>query len=153
MAGEFWEEQEVYLEFIERLQLENRVIHVNEYIAKEEVQGYFTAADLVVQPYVSATGSGVIQIAFAFNKPVIATRVGSLPEVKENGKTGYIVPPKSTNDLAKAIIRFFKENKSKEFAMNIEKVKSKFSWDNIVYNIEELVIWGNSWLAEECNAV
>jgi glycosyltransferase involved in cell wall biosynthesis len=144
VAGEFLEDKEVYLRLIESLRLDNRVIIVDEYIANEEVPGYFTAADLVVQPYVSATGSGVIQIAFAFNKPVVATRVGSLPEVLENGNTGYIVPPESANDLAKAIIRFFEEKKSKEFSMNIERVKNKFSWHNMVNNIEELVIGVNS---------
>ena len=126
MAGEFWEDKEVYLGLIESLQLENRVILVDEYIANEEVQGYFSAADLVVQPYVSATGSGVIQIAFAFNKPVIATRVGSLPEVIENGKTGYIVAPESANDLAKAIKKLrHKDN------LSFQKISDYLNSNNI----------------------
>jgi glycosyltransferase involved in cell wall biosynthesis len=138
VVGEFWRSKEKYLELIERLGLENNIIIVDEYIPNEDVKSYFSMADLVVQPYVSGTGSGVIQIAFAFNKPVIATRVGSLPEIIEEGNTGYIVPPKSPKDLAKAIIRFFEERKSEEFSRNIEIVKYKFSWDKIVDCIEEL---------------
>jgi glycosyltransferase involved in cell wall biosynthesis len=138
VVGEFWKDKNVYLRLIQELDLEDRVIIVDEYIPNEDVKGYFNAADLVVQPYVSATGSGVIQTAFAFNKPVIATRVGSLPEIIEDGKTGYIVPPKSPKDLAKAIIRFFQESRGRDFGANIERAKYQFSWDKIVDCIEEL---------------
>jgi glycosyltransferase involved in cell wall biosynthesis len=138
VAGEFWKDKEFYLELIESLDLMSRVVIVDEYIPNEAVQGYFNSADLVVQPYVSATGSGVIQTAFAFNKPVIATRVGSLPEIIEDGKTGYIVPPEAPQELAKAIVRFFQERKGKIFSKNIQRVKHKFTWDKIVDCIEEL---------------
>ncbi len=140
VAGEFWKDKEFYLRLIESLHLANRVIIVDEYIPNEAVQGYFSAADLVVQPYVSATGSGVIQTAFAFNKPVIATRVGSLPEIIEDGKTGYIVPPEAPQELAKAIVRFFQKRKGKIFSENIQRVKHKFSWDKIVDCIEDFGI-------------
>jgi glycosyltransferase involved in cell wall biosynthesis len=139
VAGEFWRDKEMYLRLIESLLLNNRVILVDEYISNEDVQGYFSAADLVVQPYVSATGSGVVQIAFALNKPVISTRVGSLPEIIEDGKTGYIVSPKSSKELAEAITMFFEEKKGEEFALNIERVKPMFSWDSMIDGIEELV--------------
>jgi glycosyltransferase involved in cell wall biosynthesis len=138
VVGEFWKDKEEYLSLIQSLHLENRVMLVDEYIRNEDVKGVFSAADLVVQPYVSATGSGVIQTSFAFNKPVIATKVGSLPEIIVDGKTGYIVPPKSPKDLAEAIIRFFHERKGKIFSENIDKAKYKFSWDKIIDCIEEL---------------
>jgi glycosyltransferase involved in cell wall biosynthesis len=138
VVGEFWKDKEFYLRLIESLDLANRVIIVDEYIPNEAVQGYFRAADLVVQPYVSATGSGVIKTAFAFNKPVIATQVGSLPEIIEDGKTGYIVPPKAPQELAKAIVRFFQKRKGKIFSENIQRAKHKFSWNKIVECIEEL---------------
>jgi glycosyltransferase involved in cell wall biosynthesis len=138
VVGEFWEDKDLYLSLIQELELEDRVIIIDEYIPNEDVLGYFSAADLVVQPYVSATGSGVIQTAFAFNKPAIGTRVGSLPEIIKDGKTGYIVPPESPQELAKAIVRFFRKRKGKIFSENIERTKHKYSWDKIVDGIEEL---------------
>jgi glycosyltransferase involved in cell wall biosynthesis len=138
VVGEFWKDKQEYLSLIQSHNLENRVMIVDEYIPNEYIKGYFNAADLVVQPYVSATGSGVIQTAFAFNKPVIATRVGSLPEMIEDGKTGYIVTPEAPQEIAKAIVRFFRERKSRIFSKNIEREKHKFSWDKIVDCIEEL---------------
>jgi glycosyltransferase involved in cell wall biosynthesis len=140
VVGEFWKDKEEYLHLIERLGIENNVAIIDQYVPNEEVQDYFSAADLVVQPYISATGSGIIQTAFAFNKPVVATEVGSLPEIIEDGKTGYLVPPEETKELARAIVTFFVERKSEEFAKNIEKAKYKFSWDRMVDCIEELSI-------------
>jgi len=94
-------------------------------------------ADLVVQPYISTTESGIIQIAFGFNKPVIATNVGCLPEVVEGGKTGYLVPPESIHELAEAITKFFSEGNSEEFRKNVKNENYKFSWDRMVDVIEE----------------
>jgi glycosyltransferase involved in cell wall biosynthesis len=138
VVGEFWKDKEEYLHLIERLGIEDNVVIIDQYVPNEEVQDYFIAADLVVQPYVSATGSGIVQTAFAFNKPVVATEVGSLPEIIEDGITGYLVPPEDPKELARAVVEFFVERKSKEFAKNIEKAKYRFSWDRMVDCIEEL---------------
>ena len=140
IAGEFWKNKNEYLDLVNNLGIENNIIIINEYVPNEEIGFYFSAADLVAQPYVSATGSGIIQIAFGFNKPVIATKVGSLPEVVEDGKTGYLVPPKSSHDLAEAIIKFFRNGNSEVFSNNIRQEKNKFSWDRIVDVIEELAL-------------
>jgi glycosyltransferase involved in cell wall biosynthesis len=140
VVGEFWKDKEEYLHLIERLGIQNNVIIIDHYVPNEEVQEYFSAADLVVQPYVSATGSGIVQTAFAFNKPVVATEVGSLPEIIEEGKTGYLVPPEDPKELARAIVRFFQERKSEEFSKNIRRGKYRFSWDRMVDCIEELAL-------------
>ena len=136
VVGEFWKDKDEYVHLIEELKIEKNTILVDEYVPNEEVGLYFSAADLVVQPYVSATGSGIIQIAFGFNKPVIATEVGCLPEVVQDGKTGYLVPPESSHDLAKAIIMFFQDGNIKEFNNNIRQENYKFSWDRMVETIE-----------------
>jgi glycosyltransferase involved in cell wall biosynthesis len=138
VVGEFWNDKQEYVDLIEELDLEEKIVLVDEYIPNEEVGFYFSAADLVVQPYVSGTGSGVIQIAFGFNKPVIATRVGSLPEVVENGKTGFLVEPESPRELADAIIKFFQDGKKELFSANVRGEMEKFSWDRMVDVIEEL---------------
>ena len=138
VAGEFWKDKDTYVRLINELGIEESTVLVDKYIPNEEVGIYFSVADLVVQPYISATGSGVIQTAFAFNKPVVATKVGSLPEVIENGKTGYLVPPEAPDELAGAIIRFFGEGNTRTFRDNIQKEKYNFSWDRMVDTIEEL---------------
>ena len=86
----------------------------------------------------------MIQTAFGFNKPVVATKVGSLPEVIEDGKTGYLVQPKAPHEIAQAIIRFFCEANRQAFHRNIEKEKYKFSWDRMADVIEDLALNNNS---------
>ena len=138
IVGEFWKDRSVYLEIIEILGIGDHVRIIDEYVPNEDVGRYFQAADLVVQPYESATGSGVVQLAFGFRKPVVATAVGSLPEIVEDGKTGFTVPPGDAVAIARAVIRFFKENRAEEFSRNIEKQQYRFSWDHLVDGIEEV---------------
>ena len=140
VVGEFWGDKDKYLRLIKDKDVESAVVVVDKYVPNEEIRSYFSAADLVVQPYISATGSGVIQTAFGFDKPVIATKVGSLPEVIEDGKTGYLVPPRDPDELAQAILRFFREQKSEEFINNIKKEQHRFSWETMVAVIESLVV-------------
>jgi glycosyltransferase involved in cell wall biosynthesis len=93
---------------------------------------------VVVLPYVSATQSGIVQIAYQFDKPVIATDVGGLAEVVLNEKTGFIVPPQRPTAVAHAVLRFYQEKREKEFVRNVKKEKKKYSWDAMVDAIEEL---------------
>jgi len=144
IVGEFWKNKNQYIDLIKNLRIEDKIIIVDKYVPNEEVGKYFSAADVVVQPYVSATGSGIVQIAFGFNKPVISTGVGSLLEVVEDGKTGYLVSPGSSSELAKAIVKFFENKKSGEFIENIKKENYRFSWDRIVDAIEELTLLQNA---------
>lgn len=141
VVGEFWKDKDEYIRLIKDLKIENNIILVDEYVPNEEVGLYFSAADLVVQPYTSATGSGVIQTAFGFNKPVIATRVGCLREVIDHKKTGYLVPPRDSEAIANAVVSFYEEGKAEEFVVdNIIKEKEKFSWDRMVETIESFRI-------------
>jgi glycosyltransferase involved in cell wall biosynthesis len=149
IAGEFWEGREAFAEKIKNLGIEDAVRVVDRYIPNEEVGLYFSAGDLVVLPYVSGTGSGVIQIANALEKPVVATRIGSLAEMVEDGKTGYLVNPGDPKALAAAVIRFFEEEKEAEFVQNIRRAKRKFSWEQIVSLIEQSTMNGNSHIRQE----
>jgi len=149
IVGEFWDGREAFAKKIRNLGLEDAVRVVDKYIPNEEVGLYFSAANLVVLPYVSGTGSGVIQIANALEKPVVATRIGSLAEVVEDGKTGYLVNPGDSKALAAAVIRFFEEEKEAEFVQNIRRAKRKFSWEQIVSLIEQSTMNGNSHIRQE----
>jgi glycosyltransferase involved in cell wall biosynthesis len=136
IVGEFWEDKEKYLEQIQNLGVSKNVTIIDRYVPNEEVGLYFSACDMVVLPYISATQSGIIQIAYGFTKPVITTNVGGLPEVVENEKTGFIVPPRDSKALAEAIISFYKERREKDFANSIVEEKEKFSWDRMCKVIE-----------------
>lgn len=128
VVGEFWEPSRPYLEKINSLGIKEKVKVFAGYVKNEEIPLYFSAADVVVAPYCSASQSGVIQMAFAFDKPVIATNVGGLAEAVADGKTGYIVEPSSPKELANAIVRFYTEGKAKCFEENIKSNKKKLSW-------------------------
>ncbi|MBN2092105.1 glycosyltransferase, partial [candidate division KSB1 bacterium] len=108
IAGEFYDNEDKYRQQIQALDVASHIILKADYIPNEDVGLYYAAADVVVLPYISATQSGIIQIAYNYNKPVITTNVGGLPEVIEEGRTGFVVPAQDTRALANAIIRFFK---------------------------------------------
>lgn len=137
IVGEFYENPQKYFKIVEEDGIADFVIFKSEYVPNEDVKIYFSASDLVVLPYLSATQSGIVQIAYNFSKPVITTNVGGLPEVVQDGITGLIVDP-SPEKLAQAIVKFFNENLGPIFSRNIEEEKEKFSWENLIRTIEEL---------------
>ena len=104
---------------------------LNKFIPDEEVAELFQKASLVVLPYTQGSQSGVVHIAYAFKKPVVATNVGSIPEIVDDGKTGFIVPSKDSKALAEAIIRILKNSElRKEMGENAyRKMKDELSWD------------------------
>lgn len=139
VAGEFYESEEKYLNLISRYQLEKHIILKKDFIPTPDVKYYFSASDAVVLPYKSATQSGIVQVAVNFSMPVIATDVGGISEVIEDGKTGLVVEKENPEQLAKAIIRFYKEEKENEFSSNMNSLKEKYSWKNFVKGMFELI--------------
>jgi glycosyltransferase involved in cell wall biosynthesis len=131
IVGEFWKDKQKYLSKISRLGISKKVVIVDEYIPNEEIGLYFAAADLVVQPYISATGSGICQLAYGFDRPVIATNVGCLPEVIENGINGRIVEPGDAQCLAEAVLESLHPDNLKKFTLNAALTKEKFSWQKM----------------------
>ena len=138
VAGEFYCDPKPYREIIEKHRLEDQVIMSNDFIPDNRVLNYFCAADLVVQPYKSATQSGVTQIAYHFNKPMIITNVGGLAEFVPHEKAGYVVNPDPV-EIAEAIVRYYRENKETEFSANAAIEKKKYSWAAMVGAIDELL--------------
>src|SRR5690606_3346166 len=102
VVGEFWRGAAEARRMIHAHGLSSRVERVSRYVPDEEAAQYFSRSDVVVLPYHSATGSGVIPLAYHYGKPVIATQVGGLPDVVVDGDTGLLVEARSAADLAKA---------------------------------------------------
>ncbi len=137
VAGEFYEDKTPYLDIIKNNHLENTVLMHDHFIANDDVKQYFCAADVVVQPYKSATQSGITQMAYHFEKPMIVTNVGGLPEIVPNGRAGWTVNPDEA-EIAEAIIKFYDEEKEQFFVDEVRKLKHQFSWGNMVKGIEDL---------------
>ncbi len=137
VAGEFYCDPKPYYAIVEKHGLADRVILSNDFIPDSRVVDYFCAADVVVQPYKSATQSGVTQIAYHFDKPMIITGVGGLAEIVPDGRVGYVVDPRP-EAIAGAIHRFYSENKAGEFSQNAALEKRKYAWSGMVSAIDRL---------------
>ena len=138
VVGEFYDEKDRCLNLINAMGIAGKVQVIDRFIPDNEVSLYFSAADLVVLPYASATQSAIVPIAFAFERPVLATRVGGLPEAVRDGETGLLVEPHNPAALAEAIIRFFDEQMEPAFRRNI-LLRQAFSWKELASALEAIV--------------
>lgn len=140
IAGEVYGSAKEYFHLIKELNIGDKVTFPNKYIPNEEVGFYFQAADAIVLPYLSATQSGVVQIAFHFEKPVITTDVGSLSEVILNERTGLLVKPGDPKELERTILKFYqKKTLAKTLTQGIREVKTRYSWDNFINKLDEAI--------------
>jgi glycosyltransferase involved in cell wall biosynthesis len=137
IAGEFWEGKDSYLRLIDELKIGNKVTVIDRYIPNEEMPTFFYATDIVVLPYTSVTGSGLVQLAFGFNTPVVVSEIGALSEVVRDKETGLLVPPKNPHAIAKAVMSFFRESNRDAMIASIKRDKNKFAWEHLVKRIEE----------------
>lgn len=137
VAGEFYNNSEKYFELEKRLNIKESVVWKNEFIPDKEVSTFFSAADLIVQPYKSATQSGVTQIAYHFEKPMLVTNVGGLAEIVPNGKVGYVTNPEA-KEVADAICDFYDNNRYETFVENVKVEKCKYLWSNMTSAILSL---------------
>ena len=140
VVGEFYDDEEKYRWHISDAQVRDVIDVVSDYVPNEKVGEYFSAADAVILPYLSATQSGIAQIAYNFDRPVIATAVGGLAEVVVNGVSGLIVPSNDPIKLADAIKKFYAENLEEKFSAGAAREKKKYSWENMVEAIEQLTV-------------
>lgn len=138
IVGDFGDNKQSYLELITENNVRDVINIYDGYIPDREVEKYFAACDLVVLPYESATQSGIVQIAYGFEKPVIVTDVGGLPDVVTDGKTGYVVAAEKPEAIADAAIDFFEQDRSEKFIEGVRKEAYRFSWERIVEKIEML---------------
>ena len=137
IAGEFYEDAEPYHGLIQKLNLQDRLVLHTDFIPNAAVRHYFCAADLVVQPYKHATQSGVTQVAYHFNKPMVVTNVGGLPELVPDGEVGYVVEPQP-QAIAAAVMRYYASEERETFIQNIQEYKKRFSWTRFVQAVWKL---------------
>lgn len=130
VAGEFYNNGEQYKQLEQELGLASTIAWHTDFIPDERVRLYFSAADLIVQPYKTATQSGVTQIAYHFERPMLVTNVGGLAEIVPDGKVGYVCPVDS-HAIAEALVRFAEmpaDEREKQFKANIQTEKKKYAW-------------------------
>lgn len=138
VAGEFYGDPKPYMEQLRNLDLSSRVAMHTEFIPDHEVNRYFCAADIVAQPYKSATQSGVSQIAYNFEKPMLVTNVGGLPEIVPNEKAGFVVEP-DAQQIADALVRFYNEEWSDRLIEGVRDEKKRYLWDSFTAAIAGLL--------------
>ncbi|MEM8524403.1 MAG: glycosyltransferase [Bacteroidota bacterium] len=130
IAGEFYGNEEAYQAQIKRLGVGEQLELRTHFISNEEVKYYFSAADLLVQPYRSATQSGISQLGYHFEVPMVVTKVGGLPEIVEDGKAGYVVDV-NAESVANAIVDFYQNNRETSLKKGVQAAKKRFSWSNL----------------------
>lgn len=136
-VGECYDNLADYERLIVNLDVADVVDLRPRFIPDDEVRLYFSAADVIALPYRAATQSGIVPIAYHFNRPVVVSNVGGLPEIVSDNEVGFVVPP-NPESIAAAIERFYSEGREGAFSKNIETFKEKFSWSRFVQTVEDL---------------
>lgn len=137
VAGEFYDDKQIYINQIEKNALTDRFIITDSFVDAEEIKYYFSAADIIVQPYHTATQSGVTQIGYHFERPMLVTDVGGLSEIIPHKKVGYVCKTEALN-IAEAIDDFYTNDKEAEFVEGVIDEKEKYSWEIMVSKIKSL---------------
>lgn len=137
IAGEYYDKPDAYQKIIAEHNLGDAIVQVNDFIPDSEVSTYFSAADIVVQTYKTATQSGVTQIAYYYNKPMLVTNVGGLAELVPHNKVGYVTST-DTLEIADAILDFYENNREPEFVENIKTERERFTWDTMIQKLLEV---------------
>ena len=138
VAGEFYDNKEEYISQINSLGIEESVILRSDFIPEDQVKNYFCACDMITQTYRTATQSGVTQIAYHFERPMLVTNVGGLAEIVPHNKVGYVCDI-DTKQISDSILEFYTENKEKEFSDNTKEEKKRFTWKVLVEGIDNLI--------------
>lgn len=139
VAGEFYESDVPYREIIDKNGIADRVILENRFIRNDEIPAFFSLADMVVQPYKSASQSGVTQIAYHFEKPMLVTDTGALKEMVVDGKSGYVVSP-DFKSVADAINDFFENDRKNQLVKGVIEEKTRFGWNKMTETITEVFL-------------
>jgi glycosyltransferase involved in cell wall biosynthesis len=136
VVGEFYEDAQPYYDMIDSLGISDRVILHNEFVADAEVKNYVCAADFIIQPYRNATQSGVTPLAYHFEKPMLVTNVGALPDTVPDGKVGVVVEPNATA-IAEGILKLYSMGVA-HFIPFVQAEKQKYSWESMATNFLHL---------------
>ena len=138
IAGECYDNKNIYHNLINKSRYKDNIVWIDEFISDSDISKYFSASDVVVLPYRSASQSGVIPLAYHYNRPVITSNIQSLIEVVEQGSTGYIFERCDIDDLVFKILNFFDSYNYEFYNDKIEKYKINFSWNFFISGIENI---------------
>lgn len=136
VAGEYYEDSRPYTEQLDKLGIEDCLILRTKFIPDDEVRFYLSAADMVIQPYRSATQSGVTPLAYHFEVPMIVTNVGGLPDLVPDGKVGLVAEPEA-GSIATKILDWLQQG-AERFLPALREEKKKYSWNRITEAVIEL---------------
>lgn len=139
IVGEFYDSPDVYTNAIKKLGIENATVIINKFVPNEDVGKYYTACDLVILPYRSATQSGILNVAYGFSKPVVVTNVGGLSEFVDDRKTGIIINPDSPQAIANGVLEFFKLKDQVDFEKNIKEFVSNNKFANLTDLFNQII--------------
>ncbi|SFR77927.1 Glycosyltransferase involved in cell wall bisynthesis [Pseudobutyrivibrio sp. NOR37] len=131
VIGSFGKDKDDYLKLIDDLHINHNVFIKDTYTPDDEVEKYFAAADIVVAPYIDATQSGIVQIAYGFEKPCLVTDVGGLPDVVTDKRTGYVVSAGSSEEISEAIMDYFSHNRKNTMVEKVREEAYRFSWERM----------------------
>ena len=135
VAGEFYLDARPFHRLADELGVQDLIVWQDRYIPNEEVADLFRKTDLVVLPYLAATQSGIVPLAYSFGVPVLTTDVGGLSEVVLNDQTGYVVAPGEPNLVARKILSYFRTGRKEPFQANIRRFRKNLSWRQVVDTI------------------
>jgi len=136
ISGESYGSFDKYTELISKSPLKDNIVVFEQYIPDDMVTTLFSAADVLVLPYKSATQSGVVALAYQLELPMIATNVGALGSTVESSGTGLVVPSALPEDIAQGVKNFFASGKIDSYKENLKEEKKRLSWDNFTRSIE-----------------
>ena len=131
IVGEFYDDPKEYTDLISKLGIDNKIKMINQFVPNEDVGKYYQAADVVILPYRSATQSGILNVAYGLNKPVIVTDVGGLAEFVDEGKTGFVVKPNSPDAIANGVNKFISVRNTTDFISFIDERNRKNSFNQL----------------------
>jgi glycosyltransferase involved in cell wall biosynthesis len=137
VAGEFYSGEKEYMDLINESGAGDKVIIRDHFIPSGKVRYYFSLADLVTQPYRTASQSGVSQVAYHFGVPMLVTDVGGLAEIVPHMKVGYVTPV-DEHTIAEAITDFFEKDRAAAFRQNIQEERKRFTWEAMTTRIIEM---------------
>lgn len=139
VAGEFYDKPEFYDDIIEKLNIRDKVKVINQYIPNEELAKYFQLSEVVVLPYRSGTQSGILNIAYGYQKPVVITDVGGFAEFVDDGKTGVMVPVADKYNITAGVRHYFELAKTVDFAANIRQRVASNGFEKIAGVFKEIL--------------
>ena len=137
IAGEFYDPVDRYLNIIKDLDLVDKIIVENNFLDSKKIRDYICASELIVQPYINASQSGITPLAYFYNKPLVVSKVRGLKEIINKDQSGEVFD-KTPENLAKAILNCIDEKRNQLYVSNIIKAKNYYSWSTFVEKIKTI---------------